>query len=63
MKPTKHPLCDLSCSGDNYKLVNVDQNIIFVELPWLMIIEQDALMSPNPREKLEDLAAGCVCVF
>jgi len=43
--------------------VNVDQNIIFVELPWLMIIEQDALMSPNPREKLEDLAAGCVCVF
>ena len=26
------------------------------------IVEQDALMSPNPRGKLEDLAAGCVCV-
>jgi len=25
-------------------------------------VEQDALMSPNPRGKLEDLAAGCVCV-
>jgi len=24
-------------------------------------VEQDALMSPNPRGKLEDLAAGCVC--
>jgi len=26
-----------------------------------VIVEQDALMSPNPRGKLEDLAAGCVC--
>ena len=25
-------------------------------------VEQDALMSPNPKEKLEDLAAGCMCV-
>jgi len=25
-------------------------------------VEQDALMSPNPRGKLEDLAAGYVCV-
>jgi len=25
-------------------------------------VEQDALMSPNPRGKVEDLAAGCVCV-
>jgi len=24
-------------------------------------VEQDALMSPNPRGKHEDLAAGCVC--
>jgi len=24
-------------------------------------VEQDALMSPNPRGKLEDLVAGCVC--
>jgi len=23
--------------------------------------EQDALMSPNPRGKLEDHAVGCVC--
>jgi len=27
-----------------------------------LFVEQDALMSPNPRGKLEDLAAGCVCV-
>jgi len=27
-----------------------------------MVVEQDALMSPNPRGKLEGLAAGCVCV-
>ena len=26
-------------------------------------VEQYALMSPNPRGKLEDLAAGCVCVL
>jgi len=26
------------------------------------IVEQDALMSPNPRGKLEDLAIGRVCV-
>jgi len=26
-------------------------------------VEQDALMSPNPRGKLEDLVAGCVCVL
>ena len=26
-------------------------------------IEQDALMSPNPKGKLEDLVAGCVCVL
>jgi len=26
------------------------------------IVEQDALMSPNPRGKLEDLVVGCVCV-
>jgi len=25
-------------------------------------VEQDALMSPNPRGKLEDLVVGCVCV-
>jgi len=25
-------------------------------------IEQDALMSPNPRGKLEDHVVGCVCV-
>jgi len=25
------------------------------------IVEQDVLMSPNPRGKLEDLAAVCVC--
>jgi len=25
-------------------------------------VEQDALMSPNPKGKLEDHAAGCVCV-
>jgi len=25
------------------------------------IVEQDALMSTNPRGKLEDLAAGCAC--
>ena len=24
-------------------------------------VEQDALMSPNPSGKLEDLGAGCVC--
>jgi len=24
-------------------------------------VEQDALMSPNPRGKLEDLVVGCVC--
>jgi len=29
-------------------------------LEW--VVEQDALMSPNPRGKLEDLAPGCVCV-
>jgi len=28
----------------------------------ILFVEQDALMSPNPRGKLEDLAAGCVCV-
>jgi len=26
-------------------------------------VEQDALMCPNPRGKLEDLVAGCVCVL
>ena len=26
-------------------------------------VEQDALLSPNPRGKLEDLAVGCVCVL
>jgi len=31
-------------------------------LPYDLFVEQDALMSPNPRGKLEDLAAGCVCV-
>jgi len=25
-------------------------------------VEQDALMSPNPSGKLEDLVVGCVCV-
>jgi len=25
-------------------------------------VEQDALMSPNPKGKLEDLVVGCVCV-
>ena len=25
-------------------------------------VEHDALMSPNPRGKLEDLVAGCLCV-
>jgi len=30
--------------------------------PLDAIFEQDDLMSPNPRGKLEDLAAGCVCV-
>jgi len=25
-------------------------------------VEQDVLMSPNPRGKLEDLDAGCMCV-
>jgi len=28
----------------------------------VVYVEQDALMSPNPRGKLEDLVAGCVCV-
>ena len=28
----------------------------------VMFVEQDALMSPNPRGKLEDLVAGCVYV-
>jgi len=32
---------------------------------WIVLqvpsVEQDAFMSPNPRGKLEDLAAGCVC--
>jgi len=28
----------------------------------VLTVEQDALMSPNPRGKLEDLVAGCVCV-
>jgi len=27
------------------------------------VVEQDALMSPNPRGKLEDLVVGCVCVL
>jgi len=26
------------------------------------VVEQDALMSPNSRGKLEDLVVGCVCV-
>jgi len=29
-------------------------------LSSMFTVEQDALMSPNPRGKLEDLAAGCV---
>jgi len=32
------------------------------EYKGLHDVEQDALMSPNPRGKLEDLAVGCVCV-
>jgi len=28
----------------------------------LKYVEQDVLISPNPRGKLEDLAVGCVCV-
>jgi len=28
----------------------------------VLCVEQDALMSPNPRGKLEDLVVGCVCV-
>jgi len=28
----------------------------------MMFVEQDALMSPNPRGKLEDLVVVCVCV-
>jgi len=27
------------------------------------IVEQDALMSPNPGGKHEDLVVGCVCVL
>jgi len=27
-----------------------------------VVVEQDALMSPNPSGKLEDLAVGCGCV-
>jgi len=26
------------------------------------IVEQNALMFPNPRGRLEDLVVGCVCV-
>jgi len=33
-----------------------------IQRPPLKSVEQDALMSPNPKGKLEDLAAGCVCV-
>ena len=29
---------------------------------YIDFVEQDALMSPKPREKLEDLVVGCVCV-
>jgi len=29
----------------------------------VLCVEQDALMSPNPRGKLEDLVVGCVCVL
>jgi len=29
---------------------------------WVGYVEQDALMSPNPRGKIEDLDVGCVCV-
>jgi len=29
--------------------------------PKLPPVEQDALMSPNPRGKLKDLVVGCVC--
>jgi len=30
---------------------------------YLIFVEQDALMSPNPKGKLEDLATGCVCII
>ena len=40
-----------------FKQGKVDMEEIF----HMAHVEQDALMSPNPREKLEDLAAGCVC--
>jgi len=32
------------------------------EFTYELSVEQDALMSPNLRGKLEDLAVGCVCV-
>ena len=31
-------------------------------LMYLTNVEQDVLMSPNPRGKLQELAVGCVCV-
>jgi len=52
-------------------LRNIDQaNGLFNETRLQVIdlkknvicVEQDALMSPNPRGKLEDLAVRCVCV-
>jgi len=30
-------------------------------LTKVVCVEQDALMSPNPRGKIEDLVVGCVC--
>jgi len=35
---------------------------MFPQLSSDVLVEQDALMSPNPRGKLEDLVDGCVCV-
>jgi len=35
-----------------------------VPIPPLLVVvtvEQDALMSPNPKGKLEDRVVGCVC--
>ena len=34
VKPTKHPSYGLSWSWDNYRLMNVPQNITSVDLPW-----------------------------
>jgi len=49
-------LQDLSSSKTT---TQTNQGLVFIK--YGEIVEQDALMSPNPKGKLEDLASGCVC--